>query len=440
MPTDPSIPLMVRGPQFDPLGDYSRLLGVQAQRQQMEQSRMASEALAEQRQAIADQRRAQTDAATREQAESQQLAALFAQGIPKDTDIYRIVGPERGAKILEGLAAVQDKEMARYKDGRQLLGTVVAGLKALPEPMRAEVYPQIVDEFAGRGWLDASQIPPYAPGVLDQFERELMTADQRYKVDHPAPVQVSPGASLVDPQSRETMYTAPKAEPPVKPELVETVDANGRPVKRWVLPKVGESFQQYVKPEKPEGPDNRKPIAVMGPDGQAVFVPPSEAVGKRPANMREQGRAVTSGDAGRIAEFDTSLDDVAVLRDTIGANGATGVSAQIGAAVPAWVTDTTGIGTEAKQKQAVIDRVKQVIGKALEGGVLRKEDEYKYEKILPTIKDTAELVRSKLDGLEAALVQRRQRFIEALGDANYDVTNFGATPKASKKADPLGIR
>ena len=54
------------------------------------------------------------------------------------------------------------------------------------------------------------------------------------------------------------------------------------------------------------------------------------------------------------------------------------------------------------QVSAVIDRVKQVIGKALEGGVLRKEDEVKYEKILPTIYDSAALVRSKLDGLESA--------------------------------------
>ena len=37
--------------------------------------------------------------------------------------------------------------------------------------------------------------------------------------------------------------------------------------------------------------------------------------------------------------------------------------------------------SEARQAQADIDRVRQRVGKALEGGVLRKEDEEKYKKI-----------------------------------------------------------
>jgi hypothetical protein len=35
-----------------------------------------------------------------------------------------------------------------------------------------------------------------------------------------------------------------------------------------------------------------------------------------------------------------------------------------------------------RKVQAEIDRVRQLVGKALEGGVLRKEDEEKYKKIL----------------------------------------------------------
>ena len=92
--------------------------------------------------------------------------------------------------------------------------------------------------------------------------------------------------------------------------------------------------------------------------------------------------------------------------------------------VPNVVTEITGWGSDAKQKQAVIDRVKQVIGKALEGGVLRKEDEYKYTKILPTIADPAEVVQAKLDGLDQAIMQRRQTLLDALEDANYDVSAY----------------
>jgi len=164
-------------------------------------------------------------------------------------------------------------------------------------------------------------------------------------------------------------------------------------------------------------------VAVVGPDGQPVLLPRSQAAGRRPASERSNlgARGVTSGDANRIAEMETSLDDVQVLRREI---GATGTASAVEAAVPNWITDLTGWGADAKARQAVIDRVKQVIGKALEGGVLRKEDEYKYTKILPTIGDTATVAKSKLDGLESALRKRRTRLVENLEDAGYDISRF----------------
>lgn len=169
-----------------------------------------------------------------------------------------------------------------------------------------------------------------------------------------------------------------------------------------------------------------RPIAVMGPDGKSVLVMPQDAVGRQPASSREQGRPVISGDANRIADFDTSLDDLKEVRKTLKGAGSTGVLPEVGAAVPNFVTNITGFGVGAKQRQAVIDRVKQVIGKALEGGVLRKEDEAKYAKILPTIADAPAVVTTKLDGLESALKQRRQTLLDSLQDAGYDTSRYNA--------------
>jgi hypothetical protein len=186
------------------------------------------------------------------------------------------------------------------------------------------------------------------------------------------------------------------------------------------------------------------PIAVMGPDGKPVYVARNQAIGMRPASGREQGRPVVSGDANKIADYDTSLSDLQVLRKEIGTvAGSTGTAAKVGAMLPNAVTDLTGLGTTAKQKQAVIDRVKQVIGKALEGGVLRKEDESKYEKILPMIADPPAVVTSKLNGLVSAITQRRQTLLDSLADAGYDTTRYderGGAPKPKATADPLGIR
>jgi hypothetical protein len=174
--------------------------------------------------------------------------------------------------------------------------------------------------------------------------------------------------------------------------------------------------------------------------------------GDVPASRTGGGRNVTSGDAQDLADFDTSLDDLRVLRDTVAPidpktgkaieSGATGTIAKMGAAAPNWWTNATGLGTESKKKQAVIDRVKQVIGKTLEGGVLRKEDELKYEKILPTIYDTADVVRGKLDGLEKAIGLRKQRRVDSLADAGFDVSKYaeraegGAGPVTPRRAAP----
>ncbi len=64
--------------------------------------------------------------------------------------------------------------------------------------------------------------------------------------------------------------------------------------------------------------------------------------------------------------------------------------------------------SKARKVQADIDRVKQTVGKALEGGVLRKEDEEKYKKILATLTDTPETALYKIDSIVSSI----QRDIE----------------------------
>ena len=55
--------------------------------------------------------------------------------------------------------------------------------------------------------------------------------------------------------------------------------------------------------------------------------------------------------------------------------------------------------SKARQVQSDINRIRQTVGKALEGGVLRKEDEEKYKKILATITDTPSTAQYKITQL-----------------------------------------
>ncbi len=65
-----------------------------------------------------------------------------------------------------------------------------------------------------------------------------------------------------------------------------------------------------------------------------------------------------------------------------------------------------------KQQQASVDRIRQIVGKALEGGVLRKEDEDKYKKILPTMQDQPNVFRDKVAKLRQMIGADTQQYIK----------------------------
>lgn len=222
--------------------------------------------------------------------------------------------------------------------------------------------------------------------------------------------------------------------PETRRQSVTVPGPNGRPVRKMVTEdELTAGVEEYRAPVREAA---EKPSVWVSKGSDMRFVTPTEASrlsgeGWRSGQTREQGRPVVSGDANRVADLDTSLDDLDVLTTTLGDAG-TGTVSKVGAMLPNAVTEYTGWGADAKKRQAVIDRVKQVIGKALEGGVLRKEDEAKYEKILPTIYDLPDVAASKLKGLETAIAQRRQTLLDSLADAGYDTSRFNARVRQPK--------
>lgn len=334
---------------------------------------------------------------------------------------------------------IRHDEMAAQIGHEILLsgGTPEALASAMGRAVKSgALQPEEAQSFIALSTAHADRIPDAAKALMSRS-----TAGQALleKMNAPKPklplMNVDPTHDVFDPNTNTVVrHGTPKPEPRKEPTKYQiTVPGpNGEPVMRLVTAEeLAGGLRTYRAPTAPTAAEPL--VAIIGPDGRSVLVPRSQAVGKQPANAREQGRPVTSGDADRIATLDTSLDDIGRLKTALSEAGETGTVAKIGASAPNWVTDMTGWGTDAKKKQALIDRVKQVIGKALEGGVLRKEDELKYEKILPTIGDTTAIVTAKIAGLDAAITTNRQRHLDALADAGYDVTKFSArtrTPNA----------
>jgi len=79
---------------------------------------------------------------------------------------------------------------------------------------------------------------------------------------------------------------------------------------------------------------------------------------------------------------------------------------------------------DAQAMKQYIATTKQVIGKGLEGGVLRKEDEHKYSKIIPKVGDTPESMKKKATQLRKMIVDKRRFMLQGLGSAGFNVTGF----------------
>lgn len=104
-----------------------------------------------------------------------------------------------------------------------------------------------------------------------------------------------------------------------------------------------------------------------------------------------------------VTDLQTGLDNLGGLEQRIGESNANSPGlGGIRSAIP--------FDTEAKSLRAEIDRVKQVVGKALEGGVLRKEDEEKYARILPTINDTDDVAMRKIAAIRGDLQNKLKTF------------------------------
>lgn len=106
---------------------------------------------------------------------------------------------------------------------------------------------------------------------------------------------------------------------------------------------------------------------------------------------------------GTITDLQTGLDNLGGLEQRIGQSSAN-------SPVLGNIRSLNPLDTDAKSLRAEIDRVKQVVGKALEGGVLRKEDEEKYARILPTINDTDEVAREKINAIRNDLQNKLQSY------------------------------
>jgi hypothetical protein len=95
--------------------------------------------------------------------------------------------------------------------------------------------------------------------------------------------------------------------------------------------------------------------------------------------------------------------------------------------------------TNSQTIDAEMRRASQTIGKYMEGGVLRKEDEEKYRKMLPQLTDTPDVAKNKLDGVKSLLEGKIKSYLNDYAAGGFDVSAFnaGSTLNQNKKYNSL---
>lgn len=131
-------------------------------------------------------------------------------------------------------------------------------------------------------------------------------------------------------------------------------------------------------------------------------------------------KPLNSTASGVVADTKTGLASLGDLANQIGSSSANNpIVGRIRGANP--------FDTDAQSLQASIATTKQIVGKALEGGVLRKEDEAKYAKLLPTMGDTDETAQHKIRQLTALISGRLQEYTNNIsgGSGGTDLAELG---------------
>lgn len=133
-----------------------------------------------------------------------------------------------------------------------------------------------------------------------------------------------------------------------------------------------------------------------------------------------QKKPLNSTAAGVVTDLQNGIANIRGLKDEYASSDANNP-------LTSWFRGRNPYDTSAQDLQAKTARIKQVIGKALEGGVLRKEDEEKYAKILPMLNNTDAVAQNRIDDIANDLERKLQLYVSNLGGGSggADLASLG---------------
>ncbi len=235
--------------------------------------------------------------------DAQESTALKAAKTPDE--IMGIVGPERGAKILQGLSALESARTKQFADQQAVIRDTLAGLDATPEPLRAEAYGGVRKTL-----LDAGIIQPQdAP---EAYDPKWFASARNYGQAAPKPQEgftLNPGDTRYGPDGKPIATAAPTPDKPAAPVYVTVKGPGGKPIRRLVSPEeLKTGVEEY---QKPDAPRDQRLVQVMGPGGVPIWVKEDQAVNQPAA---QAPRAVTGAERQALSFYNRAKDAVDTIK------------------------------------------------------------------------------------------------------------------------------
>jgi len=429
----PNIALQVKTPEFtDPLDAYAKAAGV---RNLLQQAPMQAAQL-ERLKAETEQTRLENEGLPAKQAALNAKAQADQKAAEIQAQLHEHDLVSKKAARLGALAGtIKDDATKDFSIGqahREGLLDDATALQLLKQPYDDKLKSQI-DQFASQALSVKEQSDQKRNALLDQIKQD----------------QEKRAAALAGPQLEKATADAALAtltsqgKAPIQPAAQATIDRADKQAKETLrhnqaTEKIQQARVGLESSNKAEKLFSQKKLADVVLENPSLYdeLTPTDKghIAGELASRGFEGFGKKPSEAAvkQITQTRNALDGLRELKDTLKAN-------------ERLIGPVTGLetllpyATEHKQVQAKIDLVRQRVGKALEGGVLRKEDEEKYKKILATMTDTPDLAISKTESLIADIEREMGNYTDELRRSGRNVkapTGNGS----GKKGDPLGIR
>jgi hypothetical protein len=334
---------------------------------------------------------AQQELAQRQQVNEAQIAASQAQTARSQFDLTQAQKTVADEASLKEKNRIANKIADGLRDPDPQKREVVLGIIKDPEMQsmtrnillgrdkQNDDYRAIRAQFAAANGYDDDTVRIVValdpmPGALEHFDRATnggqdKAAVKRYvdafwkKPQDDEYVMAAPGSTPVNKRTGEAGTQVPGLDAPT------TDRRNISSTAPSTLLRSGSNGQMFTLDNQPLPASTKiqaKPEKVAGEGAHFWVKRGGDTIRISERDYRQgdipvkegEARPVTSGDAEDLANFDSALDDLAVVRQATTAAGTTGIRATLGAKTPAWVTSITGWGTEAKARQGLIDLVK----------------------------------------------------------------------------------